>query len=103
MLRSTRDFLRLFSATLCSDIILAAKVDNTQAISVVRKCYFKKLTFLERTHKCSIGSVNELINSGQLAVDYAPTLAHRRDRFTKYLLLSHFLEARKMMSMVLTS
>ena len=79
---------------------LVAKVDNTQAISVVHKGYSKKLKFLERTHKCSIGAIHELIQSGQLVVDYAPTLTHRGDGFTKCLLPSKFIEARKMMSMV---
>ena len=79
---------------------LIAKVDNTQAISVVHKGYSKKLKFLERTHKCSIGVIHELIQSGQLVVDYAPTLTHRGDGFTKCLLPSKFIEARKMMSMI---
>ena len=81
-------------------IELVAKVDNTQAISVVNKGFSKKLKFLERTHKCSIGVIHELIQSGQLAVEYAPTLTHRCAGFTKCLLPSKFIEARKMMSMV---
>ena len=79
---------------------LVAKVDNTQAISVVHKAYSKKLKFLERTHKFPIGAVHELIQPGQLAVDYAPTKTHRGDGFTKCLLPSKFIEAREMMSMV---
>ena len=79
---------------------LVAKVDNTQAISVVHKGYSKKLKFLERTHKCSIGAIHELIQSGQLVVDYAPTLTHRGDGFTKCSFPSKFSEARKMMSMI---
>ena len=79
---------------------LVAKVDHTQAISAVPTGYFKKLKFLERTHKCSIGAVHELMRSGQLPVDYAPTKAHRGDGFTKCLLPSKFIEAREMMSMV---
>ena len=72
---------------------LVAKVDNTQAISLVHKGYSKKLKFLERTHKCSIGSVHKLINSGQMVVDYAPTPAHWGDGFTKCLLPNKFIEA----------
>ena len=79
---------------------LVAKVDNTQAISGVHKGYSKKLKFLERTHKCSIGVIHELIQSGQLVVEYAPTLTHRGDGFAKCLLPSKFVEARKMMFMV---
>ena len=51
-----------------------AKVDNTQAISGVTKGYCKKLKFLESTHKRSVGSVHELMQSGQLVFDYAPAL-----------------------------
>ena len=65
---------------------LIAKVDNTQAIPGVHKGYSKKLKFLERTHKCSIGVIHELIQSGKLVVDYAPTLTHRGNGFTKCLL-----------------
>ena len=53
---------------------LVAKVDNTQAISGVTKGYCKKLKFLESTHKRSVGSVHELMQSGQLVFDYAPAL-----------------------------
>ena len=77
-----------------------AKVDNTQAIIVMTKGYSKKLKFLERTHKCSIGAIHELIQSGQLVIGYARTLTHRGDGFTKCLLPNKFIEARKMMSMV---
>ena len=81
-------------------IELVAKVDNTQCITAVRKGYSKKLPFLERAHKCSIGAVNELINSGDLVVEYAPTLTHRGDGFTKALTPIKFLAAREMMGLV---
>ena len=79
---------------------LVAKVDNTQAISAVHKGYSLKLKFLDRTHKCSIRSVHELIPTGQLAADYAPTKTTRGDGFTKCLLPGKFIEAHEMMSMV---
>ena len=68
-----------------STMKLIGKVENTQAITAVHRGCSKKLKFLERTHTCSIGSVDEFIESGQLCVDYVPTLAHRRDGFTKCL------------------
>ena len=37
---------------------LVRKVDNTQAISVVHKCYSKKLKYFESTYKCAIGFVH---------------------------------------------
>ena len=51
---------------------LVAKVDNTQAISAVHKDNSKKLKFMESKHKCSIGAVHELSQSGQLAFDFVP-------------------------------
>ena len=65
-----------------------AMVDSTQAISDVHKGYSKKLKFFERTHKCSIGVIHELIQFCQLVVDYAPTSTHHGDGFTKCLLPS---------------
>ena len=58
-------------------------VDNTQAITSVHKGYLKKLWFLKRTHECSMGVINELIEANKMQVEYAPTLAHRGDGFTK--------------------
>ena len=82
---------------------LVRKVDNTQAITAVHKGYSKKLKFLERTHRCAIGSVHEFIESGQLCVEYSFALTHRGDRFTKCLSPPlKCIEARKMMSMILT-
>ena len=78
-----------------------AKVVNTQAITAVTKGCSKKLKFLERTHRCSIGSVHELIKSNQLVVEYCPTLAHRGEGFTKCLTRAKFIAARDMMSMIL--
>ena len=54
---------------------VVGKVDNTQVITAVHKGYSKKLKFLERTHKCSIGFVHEFIEAGQLCVEYSPTRA----------------------------
>ena len=42
-------------------IELIGKVDNTQAITAVHKCYSEKLGFLKRTHNCSIGVLHEFI------------------------------------------
>ena len=50
-------------------IKLIEQVDNTQAITDVHRGYSKKLKVLKRIHKCSIGSVHELIESGQLCVE----------------------------------
>ena len=79
---------------------LVAKVDNTQAITTVHKGYSKKLRFLERTQKCSIVTIHELIVDGKPRGDYAPTLTHRGDGFTKCLTPGKFLAAREMLRLV---
>ena len=57
-------------------IELIAKFDKSQAIAAVEKCYSKKLRVLERTHRCRIGVLHEIVNNGKLRVDYAPTRFH---------------------------
>ena len=66
----------------------------------VERGYSQKLSFLERTHKCSIGAVHELINRGDLVVEYGPILTHRGDGFTKALTPVKLLAAREMMGLV---
>ena len=78
-------------------IPLIAKVDNTQCIQAVHKGYSKKLRFLERTHRCSISAVHELVTSGAIQVEHAPTLTHKADGFTNMLTPSKFVTAREMM------
>ena len=95
--------LDAFFADARRPVELVGKVDNTQAITAVHKGYSKKLKLLERTHRCAIGSVHELIESGQLCVEYSLTLEHRGDGFTKcFSPPSKFIEAGNMMSMILT-
>jgi len=68
-------------------IPMMAKVDNTQAISAVRTGYSKKLRYLSRTHRCSIGCLHEVWNDPEigLAIEYAETKSHKGDFFTKAL------------------
>ena len=80
-------------------IELVAKIDNTQALSAVTKGYSKKLRYLERTHRVSIGAVHEMIEGGDLACEYHPTSSHRGDGFTKALVPNKFLAARDMMNL----
>ena len=83
-------------------IEIFARLNNTQAMTVVHEGYTKnkKLWFLKRIHKCEIGAVHEFIESGQLRVQYAPTLTHRGDGFSKCLTPAKFFAARDMMSLV---
>ena len=81
-------------------IELICRVDNTQALAAVRRGYSKKLRFLERTQKISIGSVHELIEDGTIEVEYWNTETHKGDSFTKCLVPAKFLAARDLMGMV---
>ena len=81
-------------------IRLVALVDNTQAIAAVQKGYSKKLRFLERTHKCSINTIHELLQDGTIEVEYAPTATHRGDGFTKAMEPAKFQRAIALMGMV---
>ena len=76
---------------------LVAKVDTTQAINAVTKGYSKNVKVPERTHRCSINSVHELIKSNKLVVEHCPTLAHSGDGFTTCLNPAKFIAARDMM------
>ena len=62
---------------------LVTKIDKIQALAAVHKGYSKKLKFLERTKKCSIGTVVELIDFGGVVCKYRQTDSHRGDGFTK--------------------
>ncbi|CAK0852325.1 unnamed protein product [Prorocentrum cordatum] len=85
------------------DIPLVVLVDNTQAISAVTKGYSKKLKFLERTHKVSIGFLHELVvERGAMILKHAPTATHRGDGFTKAMSPARFMEARDLMGMIRT-
>ena len=79
---------------------IEGRVDNTQALAAVHRGYSKKLRFLERTQKVSIGAVHELIESGTITAVYAETSTHRGDGFTKALVPAKFLVARSLMSML---
>ena len=74
--------------------------DNTQAIDVAHKGYSKKLRFLEKVHRCSIGSLHELVTSGVIAVEYHPTATLKADIFTKPMTPAKFLQARELIGMV---
>ena len=92
--------LDAFLADCRCPIEMIGKVDNTQANTAAHKGYSKKLRFLERTHKCSIGTLHELVEFGSLRAVYAPTLTHRGDGCTKCLARAKLAAAREMMGLV---
>ena len=79
-------------------IELTAKIDNTQALTAVHKGYSKKLRFLDRTQRTSIGAIHELIENDAIWCEYHPTSTHRGDGFTKALVPNKFIAAREMMN-----
>ena len=81
-------------------IELIAKCDNTQAIGAAHKGYSKKLRFLEKVHRCSIGSLNELVTSGAMRVEYHPTATLKADIFTKPMTPAKFVQARELIGMI---
>ena len=85
-------------------IHIQAMVDNTQALAAVAKGYSKRLRFLERSHRCSIGFLHELVTDedneyGAFWAEYAPTLEHRADGLTKALVPAKVFLARQMLGM----
>ena len=64
-------------------------IEKTQAIPDVRKGYLKKLRFLKRTLECSMGGIHE---ANKIQVEYAPTLTHRGDGFTKVMTPAKYLQ-----------
>ena len=76
---------------------LAAYVDNMQAIAAVQKGYSKKLKFLERTHRCSIGILREMVDRSDITISYSPTAEHHGDTFTKTMEPTKFLKATELM------
>ena len=47
--------------------------------------------YCAHTHKCSVGKLHELVSDNTMRVEYAPTLTHRRDGFTKAMPPAKFL------------
>ena len=80
---------------------IAVRIDNTQAISAIKKGYSKRLRSLSRTHRCSIGVLNELYEDPNVAmhVEYHETTTHKGDFFTKCLPPASFMEARSRVGM----
>ena len=71
-------------------------VDNTQAISAVKKGYSKKLRSLSRTQRVSIGVIHELVEDDDMmiTVQHCPTAEMKGDLVTKALLTPAFLTQR---------
>ena len=85
-----KDMLGIVVPILC-------KIDNTQAIQAIKNGYSKKLRYLTRTHRVSIGALKEIWRDPAIAleVEYARSAEHKGDFFTKELGAAMFKEARE--------
>ena len=77
---------------------LNLEVDNTQAIAAIRKGYSKRLRHLARTHRVSIGVLNELACHPDMmvAVTHVTTDLQKADIMTKALTPAAFAKACKL-------
>ena len=91
----------LFEALLGQRLPLQVFVDNTQCISAVEKGYSKKLKHLARTHRVSIGVLNELLEDPDLdmTLDYCETSVMLADSFTKALPPASYIAAKSAMGL----
>ena len=76
-------------------------IDNTQALTAIEKGYSKRLRHLSRTHRISIGVLNELQKDGEAMVEFVhePTASHKGDLFTKSFAPAAFAERVQMLGM----
>ena len=81
---------------------MEAKVDNAQALCAIRDGYSKKLRFLPRTQRCSIGVLHEALTDpdADLTASYTPTADQKGDFFTKSLGVVAFRHARDMFGLM---
>ena len=84
------------------DISLRCMEDNTQTISAVRRGYSKKLRQLSRTHRVSLGVINECLENPDLMIEieYCPTAEHKADGLTKAMGRPQFEVARNNMNII---
>ena len=91
----------LLQALLGVLVPIRCSIDNTQAVAAIKKGYSKRLRCLSRTHRCSIGAMNEIYEDPEAALDveYAPTATHKGGFFTKALNPTPFQQARERIGM----
>ena len=80
---------------------ILCKIDNTQAIQAIKNGYSKKLRYLPRTQRVSIGALHEIWRDPAIAleVEYVQSAVHKGDFFTKELGAAMFKEARERVGM----
>jgi hypothetical protein len=74
--------------------------DNQATILVVRKGFSPKLRHVSRTHKVNLGSLTEVFNNSNVALEYISTEQQAADIFTKALPPQKWGSALKMLGIV---
>ena len=92
----------LLEVLLGRPVVMKVFVDNTQAIAAAKTGYSKKLRHLSRSHRVSIGTINELVEDAEayVVIEYKNTKEQRADLFTKALDGPAFLAARNMIGLI---
>lgn len=87
----------MLSEFLGRDVVLECMVDNTQALAAVKRGYSKKLKFLMRTQRVSIGFLHDISQPGfDVSMHYCKTSEQKADVFTKALSAPTFFLPRSM-------
>lgn len=91
----------LLEAMLGRKAPLRCYIESTQATLAIARGYSKRLRNLSRTHRVSLGVLNELITDPelQITVVYANTLMQKAYIFTKALSPAAFVRARELIGM----
>ena len=86
-------------------LIIRTRVDNTQAISAAKKGYSKRLRYLQRTHRVSIGAIHDLLEDAEqkVVVEHVESACQKGDMFTKPLPPGPFADARNRIGMIAPS
>ena len=75
----------LFDILLGRPVTLRIKEDNQATIKILKKGYSPKLRHVLRHHKVNLGSVKEVLDQGNVELEYIPSEEQRADIFTKAL------------------
>ena len=83
-------------------LLIRTRVDNTQAISAAKKGYSKRLRYLQRRHRVSIGAIHDLLEDAEqrVVIEYVESSQQKGDMFTKPLLPGPFQLARDHIGMI---
>ena len=101
MRRESLPIQLLLEATLGKRLQILRHIDNTQAITAIKKGYSTKLRHLQRTHRVCIELLHECSEDPeiQMQIEHCPTKDMKADMFTKALNAPNFVDALKLIGM----